>query len=283
MLVHTRGLSFEVRTGGPADAPAVLLLHGFPQNARMWERTEPLLHAADLRTVAPDQRGYSAGARPAAVADYAVTNLVDDALAIMTSLELDRAHVVGHDWGAAVAWELAARHPERVRTLTAISVPHPRAFTRALLTSPDQLRRSWYILLFRRKGTAERLLTDDDGGRLRRVFHDSGMSADEIDRYAQPMLAPGALTAALNWYRAVSIGRRPGIGPVEVPTTFVWSDRDTAIGRAAAERCGEYVTGDYRFVELAGLSHWIADQAPELLADAILQRIGSPGRGGGPY
>src|SRR3954470_15264093 len=274
MLVETRGLTFDVRTGGGADAPAVLLLHGFPQNASIWDNVESALLAAGMRTVAPDQRGYSAGARPGPVGAYAVTELVDDVLAIMAALDLDSAHVVGHDWGAAVAWELAARHPERVRTLTAISVPHPRAFARALLTSPDQWRRSAYILLFRRKGTAEKLLADDDGRRLRGLFDGSGLSAAEVNRYVEPMLAPGALTAALNWYRAVSVTRRPAAGPVAVPTTYVWSDGDPALGRAAAEACGSYVTGDYRFVELPGVTHWIPDQAPDLVADAVLKRIG---------
>ena len=205
---------------------------------------------------------------------YALDELVDDALAIMDALRLDTAHVVGHDWGAAVSWALAARHPERVRTLTAVSVPHPRALSRALLTSPDQMRRSAYLLLFRRKGTAERFLTDDGGRRLRDIFDDAGLSHGQIDRYVTPMLQPGALTAALNWYRAISLIRRPSAGPVPLPTTYVWSDRDAALGRAAAERCGRHVTGDYRFVELTGISHWIADEAPDLLAEAVLKRIG---------
>jgi pimeloyl-ACP methyl ester carboxylesterase len=274
MLVETRGLRFEVRTGGADSAPAVLLLHGFPQNAVMWRGIEPMLHAAGLRTVAPDQRGYSAGARPAAVGSYAVRELGDDALAIMDALHLDTAHVVGHDWGAVIAWQLAAGHPERVRTLTAVSVPHPRAFLRALRTSPDQLRRSAYMLLLRRKGLAERLLTGDDAKRLRGVFDGSGLSVAEINRYVAPMLAPGALTAALNWYRAVSPTGRSSTGPVAVPTTYVWSDRDAALGRAAAERCGHYVTGEYRFVRLCGVSHWIPDQVPGRLAEAVLHRIG---------
>ncbi|MDT4987336.1 MAG: hypothetical protein QOI74_1430 [Micromonosporaceae bacterium] len=274
MHIEARGLTFDVRTGGADSAPAVLLLHGFPQNALMWRGVEPTLHAAGLRTVAPDQRGYSAGARPAAVGAYAASEVVDDALAIMDALHLDMAHVVGHDWGAVVSWQLAARHPERVRSLTAVSVPHPRAFSHALRTSPDQLRRSAYLLLLRRKGIAERLLTGNDAKRLRGVFDGAGLSAAEIDRYVAPMLAPSALTAALNWYRAISLTGRSGTGPVAVPTTYLWSDGDRALGRVAAQRCDRYVTGDYRFVPLRGVSHWIPDQAPELLADAVLDRIG---------
>src|SRR4051794_28138104 len=194
MLIEARGLTFEVRTGGTDSGVPVLLLHGFPQHAHMWGHVERVLCAAGLRTIAPNQRGYSVGARPAGVSAYALGELVDDALAIMDALRLDTAHVVGHDWGAAVSWALAARHPDRVRTLTAVSVPHPRALSRALLTSPDQLRRSAYILLFRREGTAERVLTDDGARRLRRLFDGAGMTDSEINRYVAPMLEPGALT-----------------------------------------------------------------------------------------
>ncbi|MCW2640344.1 MAG: epoxide hydrolase [Dactylosporangium sp.] len=260
--------------GGPQQGAAVLLLHGFPQNATMWDAVSPALHAEGLRTIAPDQRGYSPGARPPEVEAYARSECVADAVAILDALGLERVHVVGHDWGAVVGWGLAAWYPERVRTLTALSVPHPRALAHALLTSLDQLRRSRYILFFRRAGRAEDALLDDDARRLRRMLADSGLDAAAVDRYVAPMRAPGALTAALNWYRAMSFfDRDRGIGEVGVPTTYVWSDADVAIGRAAAHRCAHEVTGEYRFVELPGVTHWMADQAPEAVADAVLSRV----------
>jgi pimeloyl-ACP methyl ester carboxylesterase len=271
--VQARGLRFDVTVAGPAEGAPVLLLHGFPQNALMWDAVSPALHAEGLRTIAPDQRGYSPGARPPEVRAYAQPECVADAVAILDALGVDRAHVVGHDWGAVVGWGLAARFPDRVRTLTALSVPHPSAFGRALLTSLDQLRRSRYILLFRRAGTAEELLLDDDAARLRAVFAGSGLDAAAVDRYVAPMRAPGALTAALNWYRAISLLGRDGTGKVAVPTTYVWSSRDVAVGRAAARNCAREVTGEYRFVELPGVSHWMADQAPEAVADAVLSRV----------
>jgi pimeloyl-ACP methyl ester carboxylesterase len=248
------------------------MLHGFPQNAAMWDAVSPPLHAAGLRTIAPDQRGYSPGARPPEVEAYAQSECVADAVAILDALGLERAHVVGHDWGAAVGWGLAARFPERVSTLTALSVPHPRALGRALLTSVDQLRRSRYILLFRRAGRAEDLLLDHDAERLRTVFAGSGLDAAGVDRYVAPLLAPGALTAALNWYRAMSfLGRGPG--KVGVPTTYVWSDGDVAIGRAAAHGCAREVTGEYRFIALPDVSHWMPDQVPDAVAEAVLSRV----------
>ncbi|TWH66014.1 pimeloyl-ACP methyl ester carboxylesterase [Micromonospora olivasterospora] len=203
MRVDARGLTFEVRAGGPADGEAVLLLHGFPQHGGEWDEVVPALHAAGLRTYAPDQRGYSPGARPVDVAAYRVPELVADAVALLDALGADAAHVVGHDWGAIVAWALAAGHPDRVRTLTAVSVPHPAAMAHALATSAEQKARSSYIALFRRPGTAEKALLALDAAALRRMLGGVG-GADRVARYAEPMREPGALTAALNWYRAMS-------------------------------------------------------------------------------
>ncbi|WP_229402467.1 alpha/beta fold hydrolase [Micromonospora okii] len=273
MQVEARGLTFEVRAGGPAEGETVLLLHGFPQHAGEWDGVTPALHAAGLRTYAPDQRGYSPLARPEAVGAYRIPELVADAAALLDALGVTAAHVVGHDWGAIVAWGLAAAHPDRVRTLTAVSVPHPAAMAHALATDTEQKARSSYIALFRRPGKAEKVLLALRAAALRKLLGGVG-DATRVARYADPMRAPGALTAALNWYRAMSRADLAAVGPVPVPTTFVWSDRDVAIGRAAAEACAAHVTGDYRLVTLAGVSHWIPDAAPGPLAEAILARTG---------
>src|SRR3954467_10460257 len=270
-------LSFDVRVDGPDDGRPVLLLHGFPETSASWARVTPLLTEAGLRTYAPDQPGDPPGARPAEVDAYAVTNLAQVTADLMTALAIPRADVVGHDWGANVAWALAAWHPDRVRSLTAVSVPHPSAYTEAYRSDPEQKERSAYIRLFWQPGKAEDVLLADDARRLRRMLSgsegDSGIPAEAIDQYVSVLSAPGALTAALNWYRAMSSDDR--VDPVAVPTTYVWSDGDVAIGRTAAEACANYVTGDYRFVELPGITHWIPEQAPQQLADAILDRNSS--------
>jgi pimeloyl-ACP methyl ester carboxylesterase len=257
----------------------VLLLHGFPQNAAEWDRVLPALHAAGIRTIAPDQRGYSPRARPSDVDAYRMAELTADALAIMDTLGIESAHIVGHDWGALVGWHLAARQPDRVRTLTAVSVPHPLASLRAHAEDPDQPGRTAYIKLFRAPDhKAEDVLLREDARRLHAIF--TGVDPADVATYAGPMLEPGALTAALNWYRAMSRVDLDGLGPVTVPTTYVWSDGDIAIGRVAAEACAAYVSADYRFVALPGVSHWIPDEAPGALADAILDRV-SPLRSSG--
>jgi pimeloyl-ACP methyl ester carboxylesterase len=277
LRVDVGDLTFDVRVDGPEDGRPVLLLHGFPETCTSWAAVTPLLTRAGLRTYAPDQLGYSPGARPGEVEAYSMQNLAQVTADLMTALEVPVADVVGHDWGANVAWTLAAWHSDRVRTLTAVSVPHPAAYTAAFRADPEQRERSAYIRLFWQPGKAEEVLLADDARRLRRMLtggeQGTGIPPEAVDEYVAVLSAPGALTGALNWYRAMSSDTR--VDPVEVPTTYVWSDGDVAIGRTAAEACANFVTGDYRFVELPGVTHWIPEQAPEQLARAILDRIAS--------
>jgi pimeloyl-ACP methyl ester carboxylesterase len=272
LRVDVGDLTFDVRADGPEDGRPVVLLHGFPETSASWAAVTPRLAEAGLRTYAVDQLGYSPGARPQEVEAYALTNLAQVTADLMTAMEVPVADVVGHDWGANVAWALAAWHPDRVRSLTAVSVPHPTAFTAAYRSDPEQKERSAYIRLFWQAGKAEEVLLADDARRLRRMYGDA-VDPEAIDEYVAVLSAPGALTAALNWYRAMSSATP--VEDVTVPTTYVWSDADMAIGRIAAEGCAAYVTGDYRFVELAGISHWIPEQAPDRLATAILDRVAS--------
>lgn len=269
MRVTVGDLTFDVRLDGPGDGRPVLMLHGFPQTARCWAPLTGRL--AGVRAVAPDQRGYSPGARPEGVAAYRLDLLVSDAVGLLDALGLAHVDVVGHDWGAVVAWALAAGHPDRVRTLTAVSVPHPDAYGWALANDADQQARSSYIRLFRTPGKAERVLLADGAARLRAMF--GALDPALADAYTEAMASPGTLTAALNWYRALPDA--PATGPVAVPTTYVWSSGDVAVGRVAAQRCGRHVTGPYRMVELPGVSHWIPEEAPDALADAVRERVAS--------
>ncbi|MBS2963029.1 alpha/beta fold hydrolase [Actinocrinis puniceicyclus] len=266
-------LILDVAEQGDPGGRAVLLLHGFPQTHRCFDALAQRLAPHGLRLIAPDQRGYSPGARPADIQAYGLAHTVADALRVLDACGVERADVVGHDWGAMVAWALAAGRPDRVRTLTAVSVPHPRAMAAALADERSgQRERSAYMRLFRQPGKAEQVLLEDGAARLRALYRPLP------DRAAEPHLRalsePAALTASLNWYRAM---RREdsALPPVDVPTTYVWSTEDVAIGRAAAEYCAGQVTGPFRFVELPGVSHWIPDEAPDALADEVLRRIRS--------
>lgn len=264
-------LAFDVRVTGPEDGPPVILLHGFPENSLSWSAVAPLLAGAGLRVIAPDQRGYSPTARPAAVADYATDVLAGDVLGLADALGIGTFHLVGHDWGAAVAWHLAAHHRNRLRSLTAVSVPHLAAYGEALRSDPDQQQRATYIGLLRQPGRAEDVLLKDNAQRLRAMYVGLVPPA-QIESYVAQLSEPGALTAALNWYRAMraDLSSTPA---VQVPTTYVWGDEDMALGRVGAEHCAEFVSADYRFVELAGVSHWVPEQAPGALAEAILARV----------
>lgn len=237
----------------------------------MWDSVVPALHEAGFRTYAPDQRGYSAGARPSDVDGYPMVDCVADAVALLDALGVARADVVGHDWGSVVGWHLAADHAERVRTFTAVSVPHPVAVGLARHTDGgDQKQRSEYMTFFALAGKAEQVLLADDAQRLWRLF--DPLPTEVARRYVEPLLEPGALTGALNWYRRLE---RAELGPAQVPVTFVWGNQDRAIGRTAALACADFVAPgqDYRFVELAGLSHWVPDQVPDAVAREILARV----------
>jgi pimeloyl-ACP methyl ester carboxylesterase len=263
MDTFTRGgLVFDVRDSGPGEGVPVVLLHGFPQDSSAFDRLAPALHSAGLRTLAPDQRGYSPGARPAGRAAYRLREGVDDVLALLAAAGLSSAHVVGHDWGGIVGWALAAWHPWRVRTLTALSVPHPAAMTQSLGHS-DQALRSAYVAAFQLPVLPEAVLLAARGAVLRRTLRQGGLPADLADRYVQRMREPGALTAALDWYRAVPLAGGAPVGTVRVPTLHVWGDGDPFLGRTATEATARFVEAPYALEVLEGVGHWV----PELAAD----------------
>lgn len=266
------GFTFEARLSGPADGRVVLLLHGFPESSRSWDAQLNALADAGYRAVAFDQRGYSPGARPFDVGSYAIGHLVGDAVAMADALGASAVDLVGHDWGGAVAWQLAGRHPERVRSLTVVSTPHPAAFTAALADAEgEQAQKSWYMAWFQTPEEPERTLLENDAAPLRALY--AGLPHDAIEEYVALFRQPGALTAAINWYRAASGEMVTGMGPITMPTLYVWSTNDMALGRAAAEATAAHVDGPYRFEVLEGVSHWIPEQAPAALNSMLLEHL----------
>ena len=262
------GLTFDVLDSGPPDGEPVVLLHGFPQDHTAWSRVAPGLHQHGLRTLAPDQRGYSPMARPRGRAAYRLRETTADVLGLLDAAGLESAHVVGHDWGGIVAWALGAWHPDRVRTLSALSVPHPAAMAKAMVTS-DQALRSYYMGLFQLPVLPERLLLAGGGAGLRRMLHHGGLPDDAVDRYVARMREPGALSAALGWYRALPWSGRDPVGKVRVPTLHVWSTGDAFLGRAAIEATAQFVDAPYRLEVLDDVTHWI----PELAADRVAELV----------
>lgn len=262
-------LVFDVLDSGPADGPVVVLLHGHPQTNAAWEAVIPRLHVRGYRCLAPNQRGYSAGARPARIREYRMSELVADVDALIGASGAKDVHLVGHDWGALVAWAVAAKHPDRIRTVSALSGPHPTALQRAMMTSRQGLA-SWYAYAYLFPRLPERfyLGKDGSGARLSQMLQAGGQSVELAQRDVRALTEPGAYTAALNWYRAVPLSGRTA--RVRVPAMFVWGDRDKYMLESAARLCGRYVTGHYRFEVLRGASHWMPDQQPDEVVDLLL-------------
>ena len=247
-------LTFDVRTAGPEDGEVAILLHGFPQTSYEWRHQIRALAEAGFRVVAPDQRGYSAGARPADTADYALPLLVQDVLGLADAIGAERFHVVGHDWGAIVTWAVAVAAADRVITANPVSVPHPDAFAR-VLNDPEscQVAASSYFDVFIQPDSEDGFLANDQA-LLRGLY--AGMGEDATAEYLRVLGSKPALGAALDWYRANIAGRnlqRPATGPVAVPTMFTWSDGDTALCIDGAVLTEEYVEGPYRFEVLEGI------------------------------
>jgi pimeloyl-ACP methyl ester carboxylesterase len=261
------GLDLDVRDTGPPDGDAVVLLHGFPQDGTAYDDVAARLATAGRRVLVPDQRGYSPGARPTGLRAYTLRELVDDVVAVLDAAGVERAHVVAHDWGGAVAWAVASRRAERVTALTVLSTPHPAAMRDALWRG--QAARSAYMLGFQLPRWPEHRLLADDGARLRRALRGSGLDAAHVDRYARRMTEPGALTAALAWYRALRVRHGFGAGRVRVPTTYVHGTDDPFFAPAAVEATERYVTGPFRSVPLVA-GHWLPETRADDVAEAVL-------------
>ena len=270
------GLTFLVTDTGPVGGPVVVLLHGFPQRSTCWSEVAEVLNGLGYRTLAPDQRGYSPQARPSSRRAYRLSKLVGDVMALIERTG-SPVHLVGHDWGAVVAWALAAGHPELVRSLVTVSAPHPRAYLRALVTS-TQAPRSLYGAAFQLPVLPEALVQVTP--LVDRALHRSGMPAHAVRRFRQEIIGDGAFGPALGWYRAVPLGSGRPTGLVRVPTTHVWSDGDHALTRTGAEHSGDHVAAPYRLAVLTGVSHWIPDEAPAQLATLIDQRAQTVAVGG---
>lgn len=275
---------FDALAAGPEDGPLVLLLHGFPQTSLSYKHQLEVLGRAGFHAVAPDQRGYSPRARPADYREYAIPLLVGDVLGMADALGVDRFHLVGHDWGGAVAWVLAGAVPQRVLTLTALSTPHVAAMARFRADpSSEQAQRSSYFAQFSQPG-AEVGFLENDAALLMSIW--SGLDPDAIAAYREALGNPETLAAALAWYRA-AFGQPATAAPpappppspsITLPTLYVWGTEDPAFAREAAEATRDFVEGPYRFVELEGEGHWVAERSAERVSRLILEHVtaGSP-------
>lgn len=272
-LVQIRAgdLTFRARVAGlGGERGNLILLHGFPESSAMWI---PLIDASaeiGYQVVAFDQRGYSPGARPDDVADYSVDKLGADVLAIADAMGFREFHLVGHDWGSGVGWGLVMTQPERILTWTSLSIPHLAAFGAALASDPDQRQRSSYMLLFRTPWLAEQLFAFNRFNLMRSVIY-AEHHPQQVDEYLALFSEPGAITAALNWYRAANRDDLESLA-VTRPVLFIWGNKDPAVGRVAVEGQRAYLPDDYREVELDA-GHWLMETHAEVVVAAILAHL----------
>ena len=268
-------LVFDAITAGMPDAPLVLLLHGFAESMHCWRAQVTVLGDMGYRAIAPSQRGYSPGARPdpREFSHYLIDCLMEDALAIAAAAGYGgaRFHLAGHDWGGSIAWGIADRHHARLASLTILSRPHPNAFNRALASDGEQAQRSRHHKAFLEPDAADIVLADDARW-LRDRLTANGVPAEAIERHLAVLGNKEAMEAALAWYRARGAIRGP-LGPIRVPTLYIWGDADDTVGRAAAEGTIDFIAAPYRFEVLPGVGHFAADQAPERVNELLLEHL----------
>ncbi|MET3839197.1 alpha/beta hydrolase [Bradyrhizobium sp. OAE829] len=269
-------LTFDALVAGETGAPLVLLLHGFAESMHCWRAQVTALGDMGYRAIAPSQRGYSPGARPdpREFSHYLIDRLIDDALAIAAASGYGEArfHLVGHDWGGSIAWGLADRCHERLASLTILSRPHPNAFNRALhMSDGEQASRSRHHKAFLEPDAADIVLADNAKW-LRDRLIANGVPNEAIERHLDVLGNKDAMEAALAWYRARGAVRGP-LGPIRVPTLYIWGDADDTVGRIAAEGTRDFVAAPYQFEVLPGVGHFAADEAPERVSELLLAHV----------
>lgn len=273
--IEANGYKFSTLISGHPDSTAVVLLHGFPESSAMWKRTMADLNREGFYTIAPDQRGYSAGARPKAIDEYKVQHLGKDVIEIAKQLGVEQFHLVGHDWGSGVGWFIAAQYPDQVLSYTSLSVPHLEAFGRAYREDSLQHNASGYIRNFQIPLLPEYYMARGDYKLMRGFYNRQGPA--EIEAYYKLFPQKHVLTGAINWYRANFDAFDQGINlpAVTVPTLFIWGNKDRALQRSGVEMTKEYAEDYYRFVELEA-GHWLIQESYDTVYAEMLALLRRP-------
>ena len=263
--------TFNCRVSGMEnDGEAVILLHGFPETSRMYYDLIPVLVSEGYKVVAPDQRGYSPGARLPKISDYSIDKLSQDVLDIADAFQFEKFHLIGHDWGSAVGWVTVAFHSERVISWTALSVPHLDAFFKAMNNNPEQQRKSQYIKFFKKPILPEFYFSIFGYKYLRDIWRKS--SKEEIEKYLEVFKQKGALKASLNWYRANMKNDDKSIGDIAAPTLIIYGLKDMAIGEKSVDKSENYLKGDYKIEKLES-GHWLIQESFEAVSKSIINHL----------
>ena len=264
-------LEFDCRIAGEPTNPLVILLHGFPESSYMWTELMTKLAASGYYCLAPDLRGYSRNACPKGVKHYTMAELSKDVIGLAEAVEAKKFHLIGHDWGAGIGWYTVDNYKEQILSWTAMSIPHNRAFGKALHIDPEQKKKSRYIGYFMLPFLPEMMIRRNDFKTFRRLWKHS--PPEEVDHYLSIFRQKKCLTAALNYYRAnLKKANRPKLGEISTPTLFIWGNRDLAIGRVAAEGNHQYMTGEYDYLEVDG-GHWLVQSNYKEVEQAVLRHL----------
>ena len=262
-------LTFTCRVSGLENTgETVILLHGFPSTSHMWHELIDFLSNENYRVIAPNQRGYSQGARPSEISEYHIDNLVQDVLDIADAMDADKFHLIGHDWGSAVGWAVTATNKDRILTWTALSVPHLDAFGDAIVNDERQEEKSYYIDIFRMKFIPELYFKFLNYRNLKNIW--SSSSEMQIEKYMNVFGQRKAITGALNWYRANEFDRK--IGDIYVPTLMIYGLNDAAIAEKGVDETEKYIKAPYTLKKL-NVSHWIMQESFEEVSVFILDHL----------
>jgi len=269
--IKVGGLEFDCRVSGNEGDELIILLHGFPETSFMWIKLMDKLSSLGFYCLAPDMRGYSQHACPKGVKNYTVEKLSEDILNIADAIQADKFHLIAHDWGAGIGWNIVFQHPEKIISWTALSVPHSRALGKAIKTDREQKKKSRYIGWFLLPIIPEIILRKNNFEKFRKLWKYS--SQEEFGNYLTVFGRKPTLTAALNYYRAnFRGGKRQVIGEITTPTLFIWGKNDLAIGIAAAENNHKYMKGDYTFLALEG-GHWLIQTNYSEVENAVVEHV----------
>jgi epoxide hydrolase 4 len=265
--LETNGIRLHTVMAGPKSGVPVILLHGFPENWRCWIHQIPALVNAGFRVIVPDQRGYNLSDKPKGVKSYRVNKLVKDVLGLIDTLEYQKVNLVGHDWGAVVAWYLAYQYPNRLQRLGILNVPHPLVFRRFVTRDLEQIRRSWYAFFFQLPWLPEMGMRADCWRRAVRALRGSGKSNtftdEEVERYKEAWSQPGAMTAMINWYRAVRYQTKlPEEMQIKIPTLMMWGMKDVALTHRMARPSIDHCD-DGKLIFFPEATHWVQHDAAE--------------------
>ncbi len=274
-LVKVNGITLHVVTAGPKDGEPVILLHGFPEFWYGWKHQIPALAAAGYRVIVPDQRGYNQSDKPKAVGEYVIYKMVDDIVGLIEAMGHTSANIVGHDWGAIVAWSLAILHPERVQTLSILNVPHPVVFQKTLRSNISQLLKSWYVFSFQIPGLPEWMMSRGDYSSAATMIKRSGKPTTftdaDLEKYKAAWRNEGALTGMINWYRAYV--QKPPTLPdnvrLSMPTLMIWGAKDQFLSASMAQPSIE-MCDDGKLVMIEDATHWVQHDAPERVNGLLL-------------